>query len=178
MTILNSQFDVIGHDPHPNARAGLMTVLPVDGAPNPYSSLPASGTPVAGDIPAGAIVVMNSSGNAVMADNDNALTDAPALMFVTVDGDKDYDGAFVHKITCIQGGAEYRLDTNNFVAGSYTPGNALTCGDTTSTSVGQFRVATAGEQIYGFVGSEGFDASKNTLHVIIPQGVCPAVPTP
>ena len=85
MTLLNSQFDVIGHDPLKTARAGLMTVLAVEGAGNPYSSLPASGTPVAGDIPSGTIVVMNSSGNAIVADNALATTHAPQMFFVTVD---------------------------------------------------------------------------------------------
>lgn len=174
MTILNSQFDVISHDPLKTARAGLMTVLEVDGAVNPYSSLPASGTPVAGDIPAGTIVVMKNNGKAIVADNDDASTDAPQMFFVTVDGDQDYDGAFVHKLTCIQGGCELRLDTDNFVAGSYSPGDKLTCGDVGTTSEGKFRAATSGEQIYGMVGSEGQDTVNNTLHVIIPQGISPA----
>ena len=154
-----------------------MVVLAVEGAPGPYSALPASGTPVAGDIPAGAIVAMNTNGNAVLADNDDALTNAPAMLYVTVDGDKDYDGAFVHRLTCIQGGAEYTLDPENFVTDTYAPGDFLTCGDTTGTSVGQFRKTSgSGEQIYGMVGSDGYDSVKNTLHVIIPQGISPAAP--
>ncbi len=176
MTILNSLFDIIGHDPHANARAGLMTVLAVEGFAGPYASLPASGTPVAGDIPAGAIVVMNANGNAVMADNDDALTNAPTMLFVTVDGDQDYSGAFVGKLTCIQGGAEFQLDPENFVAGTYTPRQWLTCGDTTTTTVGKFRAAASGEQIYGMVGQLGQDTTKGTLHVIIPQGIAPALP--
>ena len=174
MTILNSQFDIISHDPHRNALAGLMTVLEVNNAPGPYDSLPASGTPVAGDIKAGNIVQMNTSGKAVKADNDDALSNAPAMMFIAADGDVDYDGAFVHKITCIQGGGEFLLDTNNFVADTYTPGNFLTCGHTAGSSVGLFRKAAAGEQIYGMVGQDGYDASKGTLHIIIPQGISPA----
>lgn len=176
MTILNSNFDIIGHDPHANARAGLMTVLDVEGFAGPYASLPASGTPQPGDIPAGAIVVMNASGNAVLADNDDALTDAPCMLFVTVDGDQDYSGAFVGKLTCIQGGAEFQLDAENFVAGSYSPRDLLTCGDAGTSSEGQFRAATSGEQIYGMVGQLGQDTTKNTLHVIIPQGIAPALP--
>lgn len=170
MTILNSQFDVISHDPHRNALAGLMTVLAVKDAPGPYDSLPASGTPVAGNIPAGTIVVMDSNGEAVVA--DGASVSAPAMLFLTVDGDQDYDGAFVHKITCIQGGGEFQLDTNNFVAGSYSPGDFLTCAN--GADAGKFRVATAGEQIYGMVGADGQDTSKGTLRIIIPQGISPA----
>jgi hypothetical protein len=173
MTILNSLFDIIGHDPHANARAGLMTVLEVEGFSGPYASLPASGTPSPGDIPAGAIVVMNANGNAVAADNGDALTDAPSMLFVTVDGDQDYSGAFVGKLTCIQGGAEFQLDPENFVAASYTPGQWLSCA--TGADAGKFRAVASGEQIYGMVGQLGQDTTKNTLHVIIPQGIAPAL---
>ena len=176
MTLLYSLFDIIGHDPHASARAGLMTVLSVEGFAGPYASLPASGTPAAGDIPAGAIVVMNTNGNAVLADNDDALTHAPCMLFVTVDGDQDYSGAFVGKLTCIQGGAEFQLDPANFVAGVYAPRAWLTCGDAGTTSQGQFRAAATGEQIYGMVGQLGLDTTKGTLHVIIPQGIAPASP--
>jgi hypothetical protein len=174
MTLLNSQFDVISRDPHKNAQAGLMVVLAVEGAPSPYGSLPASGTPVAGNIPAGAIVVMNANGKAVVADNDDASTDAPQMLFITVDGNMDYDGAFVHKLTCIQGGGEFLLDTNNYVAGAYAPGDKLTCGDAGTSSEGKFRKATTGEQIYGMVGPDGQDTEKYTLAIIIPQGISPA----
>lgn len=174
MTILNSLFDVISHDPHTNAKASLMTILAVEGFAGPYASLPASGTPVAGNIPAGSIVVMNANGNAVAADNDNALTDAPCMLFVTVDGDQDYGGAFVGKLTCLQGGAELQLDTANFKAASYAPGDWLTCDDAGTGTAGRFRAVASGEQIYGMVGSMGYDSSKDTLHVIIPQGIAPA----
>jgi len=176
MTILNSAFDIIGHDPHASARAGLMTVLDVEGFAGPYASLPASGTPTPGSIATGSIVVMNSSGNAVAADSGAAagLGAAPSMLFVTVDGDQDYSGAFVGKLTCIQGGAEFKLDTENFVAAAYTPGGWLTPG--TGGNVGKFQTATTGDQIYGMVGSMGYDTSEDTLHVVIPQGIAPAAP--
>ena len=173
MSRLNSQFDVISHDPHPNARAGLMSVFDVEGAPSPYGSLSAGGTPVAGPIFAGAIVVMNTGGKVLLADNDNALTNFPVMLWTAVDGDQDYDGAFVHKVTCIQGGMELLLDTVNFKADTYLPGQKLTC-DNTAPKAGMFRKSTTGEQIYGIVGQLGQDTVKNTLHVIIPQGICPA----
>lgn len=180
MTILNSQFDVISRDPHKNAQAGLMVVLHVEGAPTPYSSLPAGGTPVAGNIPAGAIVMMNANGNAVLADPAAVgyPISKPVLHYITVDGDQDYDGAFVHTITCIQGGGEFLLDTGNFVAGAYTPGDLLTPAG--GANAGKFTAATAGpapgpgtEHIYGVVGSQGYDSVKDTLHIIIPQGMSP-----
>ena len=178
MSLLNSQFDVISRDPHKNALAGLMVVLDVYGATSPYSALPASGTPVAGVIPAGAIVVMNTSGQAILANNDHTPTNFPCLMFITVDGDMDYDGSFVHKLTCIQGGGEFKLDTGNFVADTYLSGEMLTCGDDTGVTdeSGMFRHAATDEQIYGIVGPDGYDSVNDTLSIIIPQGICPKMP--
>lgn len=183
MALLNSNFDVISRDPLKTALAGLVVVLDVQGASSPYSTLPASGTPAAGLIAAGSIVVMNQGGKAVLADTANTTsnptvggTAAPCLMFITVDGDQDYDGSFVHKLTCIQGGGEFKLDTANFVTDTYLPCDLLTCGESggpTDTS-GMFRIATTDEQIYGIVGSDGYDAVNDTLSIIIPQGICPA----
>jgi len=153
-----------------------MVVFDVEGFAGPYASLPASGTPRAGDIFPGAIVVMNANGNATLADNDNALTDFPALLFTAVDGDQDLDGAFVGKITCLQGGMELELDVSNFVAGTYAPGDVLTVGHAGGSSVGQFRAAAGGEQFYAVVGSRGQDTVNNILHVIVPAGICPAAP--
>jgi hypothetical protein len=115
---------------------------------------------------------MDANGEAIPADNDDASTDAPCMMFVAVDGDVDYDGAFVHKITCIAGGSRYVVE--NYVAAAYTPGQMLTCGHAGGTSVGQWRAAAAGEQIYGVVGPDGLDAVNNILDVIVPQGIAPA----
>lgn len=169
MSILTSNFDIITHDPPENAKAGLAMVLSVYGAPAPG----AGGTPTAGSIPAGSIIVMNANGLAILADNDDATTHAPKLMFVTIDGDQDYDGSFVHKITCVQGGIE--ILTPQYVTASYAPGAMLTCGQASGTaSVGKFRAATTGEQIYGVVGPLGLNSTKLVLDVIIPQGISPA----
>lgn len=153
-----------------------MTTMVVHGAPGPYDSLPASGTPIAGPIPQGAIVVMNTSGEAILADNDDASTDFPTMMFVAIDGDQDFDGCFVHTVTCIHGGFEFKTD--QYVAGAYSPMDKLTCGDSGggTDESGMFRAAAKGEQIYGFVGANGLDSTNGVLYVIIPQGVCPAMP--
>lgn len=170
MSILTNGFDAITHDPPEYAKGGLALVLSVYGAPAPSST----GTPTAGTIPAGSIVVMNSSGLAIPADNDTtATTNAPSLMFVTVDGDMDFDGSFVHKITCVQGGIE--ILTPQVYGTSFTPGGKLTCGQASGTAcIGKFRTASTGEQIYGIVGPLGYNATTALLDVIIPQGICPA----
>ncbi len=168
MTQLESKFDVISHDPHPAALASQMVVLNVASPPAPA----ASGTPTPGTIQAGTIVVMDANGEAIPADNDDSSTDAPCMLFVAIDGDVDYDGAFVHKVTCMAGGGE--LQVENYVAAAYTPGQMLTCGHAGGTSIGQWRAAASGEQIYGVVGPDGLDTVENVLDVIVPQGIAPA----
>lgn len=178
MTLLNSKFDVVSRDPLATARAGLTVILDVEGAPSPYGSPSGSGTPIPGNISAGSIVVMNANGKAVLADNNPAAVFpviAPEMLYVTVDGDRDFDGAFVHSLTCIHGGME--IVTELYQPGlGYTPGTKLTCGDSVGivNYSGYFRPAVVGEQIYGMVGSDGLDTVENTLHVIIPQGISPA----
>jgi len=124
--------------------------------------------------------MMKNNGKAILCDPAAVgyPLSKPVLLFVTVDGDKDYDGAFVHKITCIQGGGEFQLDTVNFVAGAYTPGALLK--PASGANAGKFTLATPGaapgpgtEHIYGMVGADGYNSTKGTLHIIIPQGMCP-----
>lgn len=177
MTLFASKFDITTEDPHPNAQAGLMISLDVDDSllPSPLHST--EGTPVAGVIPAGAVVYMNpaNDGKALLADGVDVQTNDKIMYFVTVDGDMDFDGAGYHRITCIQGGC--RITTDQFVANpGLVPGVQLTPGTTIGVDVGKFILKTdAGydskEQTYGFVGPEGYDATNGTLDVIIPQGV-------
>lgn len=179
MSNLNSKFDIVSRDPHPNARAGLMVVLDVHGATGPYVGAGSSGTPIPGVIAPGSIVVMEqttNTGEAILANNADVDTAFPTLMFITVDGDMDFDGAYSHRITCIQGGCE--IVTDLFAPDSYNPGDMLTCGDDAvplTDHRGYFRKAVATEQIYGIVGSDGLDTVENVLHVIIPQGLSPAM---
>jgi hypothetical protein len=167
MTQLSSKFDIISHDPHPAALASQMVVLEVKNAPAPAPS----GTPTPGTILPGTIVIMDpADGKAIVADNADAKTNAPCMFFVAIDGDVDYDGAFVHKLTAMAGGGE--LEVENYVAAVYQPGDMLTCGN--GADAGKWRAAAAGEQIYGVVGPNGLDSVNNVLDVIVPQGIAPA----
>ncbi len=173
MADLTSLFDIVTRDPHPNALAGLMAILDVAGAPAPALS----GTPTPGNIFPGHLVEMDGNGEAVLADGVGGGTQK--LWFVAVDGDRDYDGAFLHRLTCLQGGGE--LSTDQYHVGSpiitYTPGAALTAGDGAGTTyatdtTGQFILASAvgaTAQVYGFVGPNGVNAN-GTLDVLLPQG--------
>lgn len=161
MSRLNSNFDITTRDPHPNALASLMVILDVSGAPGPAPS----GTPTAGSIEPGNIIMMDASGEAVLGDRA-AWTAATPIMYVTaVDGDVDLDGAFMHRITCLQGG--FQMKTEQYVAAPYTPGQPLTVG--TGATVGQLEGLTLADQpLIGFVGPNGV-ASDGTLDVIVPQ---------
>jgi hypothetical protein len=175
MTLLRSKFNFHGHDPHGAAKSSLMTDLWVKGATGPYGGPGGSGTPIAGPIFRGAIVNMDTAvpdGRAVLADYDlHAALPAKIMYFVAVDGDQDFDGAFVHKVSCLQGGAEFLTD--QFTANpGLVPGAPLRPGATSTGDVGKFHIAAfATDQIYGYVGDEGYNASTGLLHVIIPQGV-------
>lgn len=161
MSLLNSKFDIVSVD-NPMALAALAQVLAVDSPP----ALPVSGTPAAGAIPPGAVVVMNASGKAVLATTPDISTAADkVLAFVTIDGNQDYSGAFVQKLTVLHGG--FTMVTDQFVVGpAYAPGLPLTftAGEVTLLS------NKATQQLIGFVGPNGHNLTDGTLEVIVPQG--------
>lgn len=157
MSILSSKFDITSVD-NPVALASLAQVIPVDSPP----ALGPEGTPTPGVIPAGAIVKMNTSGKAILATTGNMTSVSPALVFVTVDGDKDFSGAYVHKLSVLHGGIT--MKTDQYEAGAYQPGLPV------SFNVGKIKLAVATNQIIGFVGPAGEDTVNGVLEVILPQG--------
>ena len=170
MSILSSKFDITSVD-NPVALAALAQVLKVPGG----MTLNAEGTPVAGVIPAGAIVKMDpADGTAVLA-TSGVLASAVAadiaanqlkkvMVFVVIDGNKDFSGAFVQKLTVLNGG--FTMLTDQYDAGAYTPGLPV------SFNVGKVALAVAGsQQIFGVVGPAGLDAVNGVLEVIVPQGI-------
>lgn len=169
MTNLTSKFDIVSVE-SPIAVAAVALVLDVDSPP----AIAASGTPTPGTIAPGMIVSMKSSnGKAELATapvlrSALALLDVvPKLMAVTIDGNTGFSGAFVQKLTCLTGG--FTMVTDQFVAGSYNPGDPVTV---VSGLIVVRGGANAYRQIYGFVGPAGYNAATNTLQVVVPQGVC------
>jgi hypothetical protein len=161
MSNLNSNFDIVTRDPHPNALASLMVILDVAGAPGPAPS----GTPVAGTIRPGTIIMMNAAGEAILGDKATWTTAAPIMYMVAVDGDMDYDGAFLHRITTLEGGLQ--MKTAEFDPGVYAPGDPLSVG--TGPTAGLLEpLGAAGEPLLAFVGPNGVN-SDGTLDVIMPQ---------
>lgn len=159
MSILNSKFDIVSVD-NPVALAALAQVLAVPGGVT-YNS---EGTPIAGVIPAGAIVTMNGTGEAVLATTADVVASRlnAKMVFVTIDGNKDFSGSFVQKLTVLHGG--FTMLTDQYDAGAYTPGTLV------SFNVGKIKIAGATDQIIGVVGPAGLDAVNGVLQVIVPQG--------
>lgn len=171
MTRFASKFDIVSRDPHPNAQAGLMLIWDVDSSLLPSPMHSPEGTPVPGILPAGTIMMLNPATGAAL--KGVGIADITAnfrkIFAVTIDGDMDFDGAQFHRLTCIQGGME--IVTDQFVDGvGLVPGAPLTVGN--GGSAGKFILATdVKNQLYGFVGADGKDATNGILSVIVPQGV-------
>jgi len=165
MSILNSKFDITSVD-NPVALAALAQVLRVPGG----MTLNSEGTPVAGTIPAGTILRMDVDGTAITATTADISTNVAVnaqnkvMTFITIDGNKDFTGSFVQKLTVLNGG--FTMLTDQFDAGAYTPGKLV------SFNGGKIKLADAdgSDQIIGVVGPAGLDAVNGVLEVIVPQG--------
>jgi hypothetical protein len=161
MSILNSKFDIVSVD-NPVALAALAQVLTVPGG----MTLNSEGTPVAGVIPAGAIVRMDTDGTAILATTADVTTRLNAKMvFVTIDGNKDFSGSFVQKLTVLHGGFTMLTDQYDLASGALNvPGTLVTF------KAGKVHAAGATDQFLGVVGPAGLDAVNGVLQVIVPQG--------
>jgi hypothetical protein len=158
MSKLNSKFDITSVD-NPMATAALAQVLDVAAA----AALNSNGTPVAGAITAGKVVKMDAAGKAVLATTTNVTTGDLVPVFVTIDGNDDYSGSFVWKLTVLQGG--FTMVTDQFDAGTYTPGVLV------SFNAGNIKVAATNDQVIGYVGPLGADATNGTVQIVVPQGL-------
>lgn len=170
MSLLNSKFDIVSVD-NPQALAAIGQVLKVNNPP----ALGLNGTPTAGVIPPGAIIEMNTSGLAVLADavDVSAAPLTAKMAFVTLDGNTDLSGAFVQKLTVLHGG--FTMLTDQFVAGpAFLPGSQVSYG--AGVNAGKVIARTAVTQpLLGVVGPAGLDSVNGVLQVIVPQGAGLAV---
>lgn len=169
MSLLNSKFDIVSVD-NPVSLASLAQVLPTAAA-----TFSPEGTPVPGTFSPGAIVTMTSGGVAQLG----TATAAPQLVFVTVDGDTDYSGSFVRKLTVLHGGVSIKTDQYKALDGSavaiaYAPGAPLSFNAgklvtlANAVASGPAGLAISNAQPVGFVGPEGL--KDGVLHAILPQG--------
>ena len=161
-------FDITTRDPHPNALAGLMVILDVKNPP----PVGLGGTPTPGTIVKGNVLMMDSAdGKAILGDSALHIpATAPQMYVFEVDGDTDLDGAFLHRVTCIEGGMQMKTDQYDTGGGAYLAGEALTVG--TGAQVGILvHLAGLAEPLLGFVGPGGV-LPDGSLDVIVPQGRC------
>jgi hypothetical protein len=163
MSLLNSKFDITSID-NPLAVAALAQVLKVTNGET-FSS---QGTPVAGVIPAGTIVTMDhTTGCAVVATTPNISSADKELAFVVIDGNMDFSGSFVQKLTVLHGG--FTMETDQYVAGGYTPGLPVSFGVGGAGKISLLTAPTT-EQLFGYVGPAGLDSVNGILQVVVPQG--------
>jgi hypothetical protein len=188
MSLLNSKFDITSVE-SPLAVAALAQVLEVavgpasglyTGADVPNNFMGGTPLPGANLLVPGTIVMMDAAGKAVKAEAPllfvegaagngkeiDAVLD-PVMPFVTIDGNTDYSGSFVRKLTVFQGGFTMQTDQLDATAGTFDIGKPVTF---SAGKVVPRKGAHAGKQIYGFVGPAGHDTVSQTLQVIVPQG--------
>ncbi len=168
---LSQKYSPRGANPQPGALGGIwMSVQPsevaaaIDAGTGP--GVPDdSGTPQAGTIVPGQVVVLNSAGTLdLMTSQDMAGGTLPQLPFVVHSGDDDYSGSLVGECLIYHGGA--RLDTEKFNGIVFAPSNLLTA------SAGNFalKVAADGLQIIAMVGPRGM--ADGVLDVVLFSGIC------
>jgi hypothetical protein len=182
MSLLASKFDIQSVD-NPLAVAALAQVLEV--AVGATSGLYSGGTvatdfsggtPLTGavSIPPGTIVEIASTGLAAVATSTVAGTElvapgVPKLLFVAIDGNTDYSGAFVRKVTVLHGGMTIVTDQYLTSVAGYVPGEPV---HVVAGKIARADSAGAivGARTFGFVGPLGLNVATGVLQVIVPQG--------
>lgn len=157
MSIFSSKFDLVTEESFaaPGAVAVMLDVARSGAA---FSS---TGTWNPGDITAGTVVMVDSTGKAVPAAHP-ASGAAPVMPLVVIDGTDTFSGAFTSKVTCLASG--FQMKTDQFKAadvGSFTKGAPVSFDD------GKVTKWESGKQVLGFVGREGYNAASGQLHVIV-----------
>jgi len=134
MTLLASLFDF--HRGYPNGSALAW----------PFLIKKTAGVPAT--IAAGSIVTQELSGTDTVIDlatTPNTSIADPVSPWLVMEGNDDYSGTFVEKVNAVRLGTGIVWRTDDYAAGTYTPGVAV------SFSAGQVKVKAANEQIIGHV---------------------------
>lgn len=145
MSLLNSKFDILRGYPNGSALTWPFQIKKVGGA---YVS-----------VPAGSIVTTELSGTSTVVDkatSPNVSIADPKTMWLVVEGNDDFSGAYVQKCAACKLGTGIIWETDSYAAGAYTPGTPV------SVSAGQIKVKAVNEQIIGYV-LEDRTATKGTV---------------
>lgn len=148
---LNSLFDILRGFPKEGA---IDRVFPVHVTTGTYDSLPI-----------GTVVAVQTDGTVAVATTPGGGADSIAV-WVVIEGNDDYSGAFLEKVNCLRGNCELQLDPANYAAGSYNPSTLL------SFNAGKFKVAATTEQVVGEVLAVNSNA---TLDIYFHGGVAKKV---
>lgn len=147
MSILDAKFDILRGYPN-----GSALVWPF--------AIKKTGTPaVAVSMPAGKLVTQELSGAATVVDlatTPDLSSADPIEVWLVVEGNDDYSGSYVDKIAAAKPGSGLIWETDDYAAGTYTPGTPV------SFNAGQLKVKAANEQIVGHV-LEDRTATKGTV---------------
>lgn len=157
MSIFSSKFDLVTEETHaaPTAFAVMLDVA------RSGASFSGTGTWNPGDLTAGSVVMIDSSGKAVPAVHP-ASGAAPVMPLVVIDGTDTFSGAFTSKVTCLVSG--FQMKTDQFVSADVS---AFTKGAPVSFANGKVAKWESGKQVLGFVGVDGYDSAKGQLHVVV-----------
>jgi hypothetical protein len=149
MALLNSKFDTRRGYPNGSALA------------EPFA-IKKTGSPLAPvSLPQGTLVTQELQNSATVMDAATSpdLSSAdPIDVWLVVEGNDDYSGEYVEKIMACKCLSGLIWETNDFAAGSYTPGTPV------SFSAGQVKVKATNEQIIGHV-LHDFSSTTGTIWV-------------
>jgi len=136
MSILTSKFDILRGYPNGSALTWPFIIKKV-GSPLAPAAIPA-GSLVTQELQNGQTVVN-------LATTPNLSVADPIDVWLVVEGNDDYSGQYVEKVAAAKPGTGVIWETDQFAAGSYTPGTPV------SFSSGVLKVKGANEQIIGHV---------------------------
>lgn len=170
---LSQKFSPRSMNPMPGALSGLwMSVQASEVATAVASGTGAgvaddNGTPTAGTVTPGQVVVVNAQGTLDLATSPTLNSAVPILPFIVFSGDDDFSGSLVGDLLIFHGGA--RFDTEKYDGITYNPGDWLIA---SAGTPGNFapKVGSDNRQIIAQVGPRGL--SNGVLDVVMPQGVC------
>lgn len=145
MALLASLFDILRGYPNGSALTWPFWIKTTAGTPNSI----AGGKVVTQEL-------QNSKTVIDLATTPDVSSNDPLDVWLVVEGNDDYSGEFVEKCAAVRIGSGIIWETDDFVAGTYTPGTAV------SYNNGQVKVKAANEQIIGYV-LEDRSATKGTV---------------
>ena len=150
MALLNSKFDITRGYPNGSALAEPFAIKK-EGSPLEPKAI-AQGKIVTQELQSSETVMD-------LATSPDLSSADPLQVWLVVESNDDFSGTFVGKLNAILLGSGVIWETEDFAAGSYTPGTPV------SYSGGQIKVKATNEQIIGFVVADESATPKGTIRI-------------